>query len=95
MPLKEIVKDDSKPMPLYINFGEGWLLAAEIVEMIKEKVKDVISLQPFGCISNHIVAKGIYRYLKDTFDLNMLLLDFEAGYSEANVLNRIKLFLEH
>ena len=95
MPLKEVVKDDSKPMPLYINFGEGWLLAAEIVEMIKEKVKDVISLQPFGCISNHIVAKGIYRYLKDTFDLNMLLLDFEAGYSEANVLNRIKLFLEH
>ena len=95
MLLKEVVKKDSKPLPLYINFGEGWLLAVEIVEMIKEEIKDVISLQPFGCISNHIVAKGIYRYLKESFDLNMLLLDFEAGYSEANVLNRIKLFLNH
>jgi len=93
--LKDVVKYSSRPLPLYINFGEGWLLAAEIVEMIKEKVNDVISLQPFGCISNHIVAKGIYRYLKDTFNLNMLLLDFESGFSEANVLNRLKLFLEN
>lgn len=96
IPLEEIIKEEKNtPLPLYVQFGEGWLLSAEIVEMIKSNVQDVISLQPFGCISNHIVAKGVYRYLKDTFDLNLLLLDYEAGTSDVNVINRIKLFLAH
>jgi predicted nucleotide-binding protein (sugar kinase/HSP70/actin superfamily) len=76
-----------------LQFGEGWLLALELVEMVTHGVKDVISLQPFGCISNHIVAKGIYRELKDQYGANLLLLDFESGTSRANVLNRLELFL--
>ena len=92
-PLSKAVNRGSSPLPRYLQFGEGWLLALELVEMVTHGVKDVISLQPFGCISNHIVAKGIYRELKDKYDANLLLLDFESGTSRANVLNRLELFL--
>ncbi len=92
-PLYMAVKRGSSPLPRYLQFGEGWLLALELVEMVTHGVKDVISLQPFGCISNHIVAKGIYRELKDHYGANLLLLDFESGTSRANVLNRLELFL--
>ena len=92
-PLSKAVNRGSSPLPLYLQFGEGWLLALELVEMVTHGIKDVISLQPFGCISNHIVAKGIYRELKDKYDANLLLLDFESGTSRANVLNRLELFL--
>ena len=91
-PLSKAVNRGSSPLPRYLQFGEGWLLALELVEMVTHGVKDVISLQPFGCISNHIVAKGIYRELKDKYDANLLLLDFESGTSRANVLNRLELF---
>ncbi|GBD92281.1 hypothetical protein BMS3Abin04_03016 [bacterium BMS3Abin04] len=80
-------------MPQYLQFGEGWLLPMEIAAMSHEGVKDVISVQPFGCISNHIVAKGEYRELKDKYGVNMLLLDFEAGTSQVNTENRLELFL--
>ena len=92
-PLSAAVERGSSPLPLYLQFGEGWLLALELVEMVSHGTRDVISLQPFGCISNHIVAKGIYRELKDKYDANLLLLDFESGTSRANVLNRLELFL--
>jgi len=92
-PLKEVLKDNKVPVPLYIKFGEGWLLAAEITEMMRRGVKNVISLQPFGCISNHIIAKGMYRTLREDYGANLLMLDFEAGTSDANVINRIELFL--
>ncbi len=93
IPLSDMVKNNHLPLPLYIQFGEGWLLSAEITEMINQNIKDIISLQPFGCISNHIVAKGIYRYLRDKYNANLLLLDYESGTSEANILNRLELFL--
>ncbi len=93
MTLAEATKTLDAPMPLYLQFGEGWLLPMEIAAMANEGVKDIISLQPFGCISNHIVAKGAYRQLKDTYDVNMLLLDYESGTSEVNNLNRLELFL--
>ncbi len=92
-PLSDMVKNNHLPLPLYIQFGEGWLLSAEITEMINQNIKDIISLQPFGCISNHIVAKGIYRYLRNKYNVNLLLLDYESGTSEANTLNRLELFL--
>ncbi len=92
-PIDEALREKDNPLPLSLQFGEGWLLPLEIVEMVKEGVKDVISVQPFGCISNHIVAKGIYRQLKDEYGVNMLLLDYESGTSEVNNSNRLELFL--
>ncbi len=93
--VEEATETIAPPVPLYIQFGEGWLLPMEIAEMAKSGVKDVISMQPFGCISNHIVAKGAYRQLKDTYDINMLLLDYEPGTSDVNTVNRLELFLSN
>ncbi len=93
--IKEAIAAKDNPMPLYLQFGEGWLLPMEIAEMAKNGVKDVISLQPFGCISNHIVAKGTYRQFKDRYNMNMLLLDYESGTSDANTMNRLELFISN
>ncbi|MCR5077377.1 MAG: acyl-CoA dehydratase activase-related protein [Prevotella sp.] len=77
------------------QFGEGWLLPADIAAFHRDGVRNVISLQPFGCIANHIISKGIEKKLHDLYpDLNLLSLDFDSGVSEVNVTNRLLLFLE-
>ena len=74
--------------------GEGWLLPGEIISMAEAGVKNIISLQPFGCIANHVVAKGIGMKLAKLFpDLNFLNLDMDAGNSDANVQNRLDFFV--
>ena len=78
------------------DFGEGWFLPGEICEMAHHGVRKIVSLQPFGCIANHIISKGIERRYKDLFpDLSLLFLDFDAGTSEANVTNRLHFLLEN
>ncbi len=78
------------------DFGEGWFLPGEICELAESGVKKVVSLQPFGCIANHIISKGIERRYKDLYpDLSLLFLDFDAGTSEANVANRLHFMLEN
>ncbi|WP_129409762.1 hypothetical protein [Marinitoga lauensis] len=94
-PLEASIKNKRNILPLSLQFGEGWLLSNEIGEMAHNNIKNIISIQPFGCISNHIIAKGIYRELKENFDVNLLLLDYESGTSEVNIENRLKLFLEN
>lgn len=77
------------------QFGEGWLLPADISGFYRDGVKNVISLQPFGCIANHIISKGIERRLHALYpDLNLLSLDFDSGVSAVNVTNRLLLFLD-
>lgn len=78
------------------DFGEGWFLPGEICELAESGVKKVVSLQPFGCIANHIISKGIERRYKELYpDLSLLFLDFDAGTSEANVANRLHFMLEN
>jgi predicted CoA-substrate-specific enzyme activase len=75
------------------QFGEGWLIPAEIATFYKRGIRNIISLQPFGCIANHIISKGLERKLKSKFPkLNLLSLDFDGGTSEVNVQNRLELF---
>ena len=75
---------------LVSQFGEGWLIPGEIACYAQEGISDVVCLQPFGCTSNHVIAKGIERKLKRIYPgLNLLFLDFDAGTSEVNVLNRL------
>lgn len=77
------------------QFGEGWLLPAEIVEMAEGGVNNVVSLQPFGCIANHIIAKGVANAIRRRFpNINYLTLDFDSGVSRTNVTNRLLLFME-
>ncbi|MCH3994073.1 MAG: acyl-CoA dehydratase activase-related protein [Prevotella sp.] len=80
---------------LAAQFGEGWLLPADIVSYIRDGIKNVISLQPFGCIANQVVSKGIEKKLHKLYpDLNLVSLDFDPGVSTVNVINRLLLFLD-
>ena len=64
--------------------------------MAHQGVNHVVSLQPFGCIANHIVARGIENRMKRLYpDLNLLSLDFDSGVSDVNLRNRILLFLDN
>lgn len=80
----------SRIVNMAANFGEGWLIPAEMSALAESGVKNVVSLQPFGCISNHVISKGIEKKMRKFYpDLNMLFLDFDGGTSEANVFNRL------
>lgn len=77
-----------------VKMGEGWLLTAEILELIHEGVRNVICTQPFGCLPNHIVAKGMIRSIKEQNpDANLVAVDYDPGASAVNQQNRIKLML--
>jgi predicted nucleotide-binding protein (sugar kinase/HSP70/actin superfamily) len=74
--------------------GEGWLLPGEIIAMAESGIRNIISLQPFGCIANHVVAKGISSKLSRLYpDLNFLNLDMDAGNSDVNLQNRLDFFI--
>ena len=79
---------------LSAQFGEGWLIAGETASLARKGVSHVISLQPFGCIANHIVSKGIENRLRQLYPhLNILSLDFDSSVSEVNIANRLLLFI--
>lgn len=81
---------------LAADFGEGWFLPGEICHLAHSGVNNVISLQPFGCIANHIISKGIEKRLKRFYpNLNLLFLDFDSSTSEANVFNRLHFMLRN
>ena len=74
--------------------GEGWLLTAEMVEFLETGAPNVLCLQPFACLPNHITGKGVMRVLRQIYpDANLCAIDFEAGTSHANFTNRLKLFM--
>ena len=74
--------------------GEGWLLTGEMVELIKNGAENIVCCQPFGCLPNHIVGKGVIKELKNQYpDSNIVAIDFDPGASEVNQVNRIKLML--
>ena len=88
--LKELAGITSEVVSLANQFGEGWLLTAEMIAMLNEGTGNIVCLQPFGCISNHITGRGMERKLKELFPhLNLLSLDMDAGASEVNILNRL------
>ena len=81
---------------LNAQFGEGWLLPAEIVSYARQGVNNVVSLQPFGCIANHIVSRGVEKRIKSFYpDINLLSLDFDSGVSDVNITNRMLLFIDN
>ncbi|MDD6383211.1 MAG: acyl-CoA dehydratase activase-related protein [Selenomonadaceae bacterium] len=74
--------------------GEGWFLTGEMVKLIDEGVPNVVCLQPFGCLPNHITGKGVMHELRESYKgANLTAIDCDAGSSEVNQLNRIKLML--
>lgn len=74
--------------------GEGWLLTAEMVELIHMDINNIICTQPFACLPNHITGKGVIKKLREEFPFsNIVAVDYDPGASEVNQLNRIKLML--
>ena len=79
-----------------VKMGEGWLLTAEMLEFIEMGVKNIVCAQPFGCLPNHIIAKGMIRKIKDNHpEANIIAVDYDPGASSVNQENRIRLMLEN
>jgi predicted nucleotide-binding protein (sugar kinase/HSP70/actin superfamily) len=77
-----------------VKMGEGWLLTAEMLELIEQGVNNIVCTQPFGCLPNHIVAKGMMHAIKEKHpQANIVAVDYDPGASEVNQQNRIKLML--
>ena len=74
--------------------GEGWFLTAEMIELIHSGVNNIVCVQPFACLPNHVTGKGIIKELRRRYPLsNIVAIDYDPGASEVNQLNRIKLML--
>ena len=74
--------------------GEGWFLTAEMVEYIEHGIPNIICVQPFACLPNHIVGKGVIKTIRETYpNANISPVDYDPGASESNQTNRIKLLM--
>lgn len=83
-----------KYISLGVNMGEGWLIPAEMAALAETGTKNIICAQPFGCLPNHIVAKGMSRVIKDSHPgANIVAIDYDPGATKVNQENRIKLML--
>lgn len=77
-----------------MKMGEGWLLTAEMVELIHKGINNIVCTQPFGCLPNHIAGKGMIHLIKEKNpQANIVAVDYDPGASEVNQQNRIKLML--
>ncbi len=93
-PIREIA-DFAEPIVSIGNqTGEGWFLTGEMVELIHDGVPNIVCTQPFGCLPNHVVGKGVIKALRKAYpESNIVAIDYDPGASEVNQLNRIKLML--
>ncbi|QEK11515.1 2-hydroxyacyl-CoA dehydratase [Crassaminicella thermophila] len=83
-----------KHLSLSNQTGEGWFLTAEMVELIESGTENIVCLQPFACLPNHITGKGMIKELRRSYpSANIVPIDYDPGASEVNQLNRIKLML--
>ena len=91
---EDTVKSVKDYISLGVKMGEGWLLTAEMLELIHMGVKSIVCTQPFGCLPNHIVGKGMIKIIKENNpDVNIVPIDYDAGASKVNQENRIKLMM--
>ena len=93
-PIKEIAKFAEPIVSIGNQTGEGWFLTGEMVELIHDNVPNIVCTQPFGCLPNHVVGKGVIKALRAAYpESNVVAIDYDPGASEVNQLNRIKLML--
>lgn len=92
--IETLANKASKIVSIGNQAGEGWLLTAEMVELIESGVGNIVCMQPFACLPNHITGKGVIKELKRTYkSANIVPIDYDPGASEVNQINRIKLML--
>lgn len=92
----KFLSDRAKSIVTLVDqYGEGWLISAEISSFGKEGINNVLCVQPFGCIANHVIGKGVEKKIRDMHpDMNILYLDMDAGSSEVNLLNRLNFLIK-
>ncbi|WP_300745193.1 2-hydroxyglutaryl-CoA dehydratase, partial [uncultured Helicobacter sp.] len=79
-----------------MSMGEGWLLTAEMLELIEQGVENIVCTQPFGCLPNHIVGRGMMKVIKEgNPQSNIVSIDYDPGATKVNQENRIKLMLSN
>lgn len=89
--LEEQVKD---VLSIGNQTGEGWFLTAEMIEYIENDIPNIVCVQPFACLPNHVVGKGVIKTIRDKYpEANISPVDYDPGASEANQTNRIKLLM--
>jgi len=92
--IKKLGKLAEQHLSLCNQTGEGWFLTAEMIELIHSGVDNIVCMQPFACLPNHITGKGMIKELKYSYpESNIVAIDYDPGASEVNQINRIKLML--
>ena len=94
MPFKHTVNLSNGILSHAVKMGEGFLLTAEMVELIQTGYENIVCAQPFGCLPNHICGKGVMKELKDKYPLaNIVAIDYDPSQTKVNQENRIKLMI--
>ncbi len=92
--IKDLANMASSILSVGNQTGEGWFLTAEMMELIESGTNNIVCLQPFACLPNHVTGKGMIKALKEKYPIsNIVAIDFDPGASNVNQLNRIKLML--
>ncbi|GFN35492.1 2-hydroxyglutaryl-CoA dehydratase [Tepidimicrobium xylanilyticum] len=92
--VEELVREAERLVSIGNQYGEGWLLTAEMLELIQMGAENIVCTQPFGCLPNHITGKGVIKAIRELYpQSNIVAIDYDPGASEVNQLNRIKLML--
>ena len=92
--IEDLAEMASKIVSLGNQTGEGWFLTGEMLELIQNGAGNIVCTQPFACLPNHVVGKGVIKELRRLYPhSNIVAIDFDPGASEVNQLNRIKLML--
>ena len=91
---EELKKAANKYISEGVVMGEGWLIPAEMAMLVESECNNIVSCQPFGCLPNHIVSKGMQRVIKKHYpNANIVAIDYDPGATKVNQENRIKLML--
>ena len=92
--IQDLAKYASPIVSVGNQTGEGWFLTGEMMELIHGGAENIVCIQPFGCLPNHIVGKGVIKAIRKSYPkANIVAIDYDPGASEVNQLNRIKLML--
>ncbi len=92
--IEDLAKAAESVVSIGNQTGEGWFLTGEMLELIESEASNIVCIQPFGCLPNHIVGKGVIKKLRHMNPTaNIVAIDYDPGASEVNQLNRIKLML--
>ena len=90
----DLAADASKVLSIGNHTGEGWFLTGEMIELLKTGVNNIVCMQPFGCLPNHVVGKGVIKELRHQYPkANIAAIDYDPGVSLVNQLNRIRLMM--